>query len=113
MSDKIKKRLDRRMLRTLRALARHRGEGLAKVKLLPWTNHDLRRTVRSQLSRLRVAEEVREAVLAHARPGLKGVYDVYDYYEEKREALELWATRLHSIVEPPAANIVALAAARA
>jgi hypothetical protein len=100
MSDKVKKQIDARMLRTLRALARERGDDPARVELEPWINHDLRRVVRSNLSRLRVTEEAREAVLAHARPGIKGVYDVYDYGDEKREALELWAQRLRSIVQP-------------
>jgi hypothetical protein len=101
IGDKIKKRIDRRMLRTLRALARRRGDDQAKVKLAHWINHDIRRTVRSNLSRLKITEEAREAVLAHARPGIKGVYDLHDYFDEKREALELWAARLRSIVEPP------------
>jgi len=37
---------------------------------------------------------------------------VYDYADEKREALELWSQRLRSIVEPaPAAdNVIALQA---
>lgn len=73
----------------------------------------MRRTVRSNLSALRIAEEVREAVLAHARPGIKGTYDLYDYKDEKLEALTLWAARLLSIVEPPPANVVDLAKARA
>ncbi len=112
IGDKIKKRIDARMLRTLRALARARGEDPKKVRLDPWVNHDIRRTVRSHLSRLKVSEEAREAVLAHARPGIKGTYDLYDYLDEKREALELWAGRLRSIVEPPAttANVISLAA---
>jgi hypothetical protein len=59
---------------------------------------------------LKVAEEVREAVLAHVRPGIKGVYDLHDYFDEKREALSLWAARLKSIVEPPPSNVVALRA---
>lgn len=69
--------------------------------------------MRSNLSALRIAEEVREAVLAHARPGIKGTYDLYDYKDEKLEALTLWAARLLSIVEPPPANVVDLAKARA
>lgn len=112
MSDKVKKRLDARMLRTLRALARRRGEDPTEVKLPAWTNHDIRRTVRSQLSRLKVTEEAREAVLAHARPGIKGTYDVHDYLDEKREALEMWATRLRSIVEPAPDNVISLARSR-
>ena len=100
ISNKVKRHIDARMLRTLRALARQRGDDPAKVELAPWVNHDIRRSIRSRLSRLKIAEEVREAVLAHARPGIKGVYDVYDYAVEKREALELWAARLRAIVEP-------------
>jgi integrase len=110
MSDKVKKRIDGRMLRTLRAMARQRGEDPGKVMLLAWTNHDIRRTVRSNLSRLKISEEVREAVLAHTRPGIKGTYDLYDYFDEKREALTLWTARLRTIVEPPPANVISLQA---
>jgi integrase len=115
MNDKIKKRVDARMLRTLRALARQRGIDPAKVEFPAWTNHDIRRTVRSNLSRLRVTEEAREAVLAHVRPGIKGTYDHHDYLDEKREALEFWNRRLFAIVEPqlPSANVIELAAVRA
>jgi hypothetical protein len=114
IGDKIKKKLDKHMLRTLKALARKRGDDPTKVKLVNWINHDIRRTVRSNLSRLRVTEEAREAVLAHARPGIKGVYDLHDYFDEKREALTLWAARLRNIaeppVEPPPANVISLQA---
>lgn len=105
MTSKVKARIDARMLHTLRALARRRGEDPGKVTLAPWVNHDIRRTVRSNLSRLKVSEEAREAVLAHARPGIKGTYDLHDYLDEKREALELWAARLRFIVEPPPADV--------
>ena len=101
ISNKIKDKIDARMLLTLRTLARRRGEDASTVELAPWTNHDIRRSVRSNLSRLRIAEEVREAVLAHVRPGIKGTYDVHDYLDEKRQALDLWAVRLRSIVAPP------------
>jgi hypothetical protein len=63
---------------------------------------------RSQLSRLKVTEESREAVFSHARPGIKGVYDSHYYFDEKREALELWVARLRSIVKPPPSNILPL-----
>jgi integrase len=106
MGTKPKERLDGRMLCTLRALARKRGEDFRAVELPHFVQHDVRRTVRSQMSRLKVAEEVREAILAHARPGIKGVYDVYDYLDEKREALGLWAARLREIVAPPPGNVL-------
>jgi integrase len=109
MTGPIKTDLDRRMLLTLRALARRRGEDQDQITLLHWTNHDLRRTVRSGLSALRVPHNVAEAVLAHRPPGIVGVYDGHEYLDEKREALELWAQRIASIASPaPAAKVVKL-----
>jgi integrase len=73
-----------------------------------WTNHDIRRTVRTKLSALRIPEEVREAVLAHARPGIKGHYDMHHYLDEKRDALTQWAAKLSDIVEPSKSVVVEL-----
>ena len=70
-----------------------------------WTNHDIRRTVRSGLSRLKISEEAREAVLAHVRPGIKGTYDHHDYLAEKREALELWGERVQALTNREAKSI--------
>jgi integrase len=111
MSSDTKANLDRSMLRTLRAVARKHGEDPAAVQLKAWRNHDLRRNVRSGLSSLSgIREEVREAVLAHARPGITGTYDVYSYINEKHDALMQWGTLLRSIVEPApvVSNVVAL-----
>jgi integrase len=110
MGTKPKERLDRRMLRTLRALARKRGEDVGAVVLPHFVQHDIRRSVRSQLSRIKIAEEVREAILAHARTGIKKVYDIHDYLDEKREALVWWSARLREIVAPPPHNVVKLRA---
>jgi integrase len=100
-----KRQLDALMLRTLKALAHERGEDSARVKLAPFVNHDLRRTLRSRLSELRVSVDVAEAILAHVKPGIRGVYDRYEHFDEKRAALELWGTKLRSIAEPT--NVVA------
>jgi integrase len=110
MSNDNKKALDARMLGTLRALARTRGDDPEAIELQQWQNHDLRRVVRSGLSRLKIPEEVREAVLAHVRPGIKKVYDIHDYFDEKREALELWAARLQQIANATHGNVVRLRA---
>jgi integrase len=105
-----KERLDRIMLEQLRKIVVERGKGNPERTALPgFVNHDIRRTVRTHLSALRIGEEVREAVLAHVRPGIKGVYDKHQYLDEKREALTLWNARLRSIVEPPPDNVIALA----
>jgi integrase len=107
LDDKEKTDLDRRMLRTLRAMAWKRGEDSSGIELAPWVNHDLRRTLRSALSQFRVGgkvrfhEDVKEAVLAHVKGGIRGTYDVYDLLPEKREALEHWDRHLMRIVAPP------------
>ena len=43
---------------------------------------------------------VAEAVLAHRQGGISATDDLHEYEDEKREALELWAQRLKSIVSP-------------
>jgi integrase len=99
IGSKIKKKLDKQMLLELKAITKNRREDPTKVTIERWTPHDIRRTVRSHLSRLKISEEAREAVLAHGRPGIKAVYDWHDYLDEKREALSLWSSKLHEIVQ--------------
>ena len=88
ITSKIKRDLDRRMILSLKALARRRGEDPRAVRLQDWVNHDLRRTIRSALSALRVPQNVAESVLGHVQPGIVGVYDVHSFIDEKREVLE-------------------------
>jgi hypothetical protein len=104
MSGLIKRDLDARMLRTLRALARRRGEDHHAVTLPAWVNHDLRRVIRSGLAALRVPHNVCEAVLAHHQGGVVGTYDTHQYLDERREALTAWAEHVASLANPePAA----------
>jgi len=103
---KPKDRLDVRMLRTLKAQARMRGEDPDTVELPAWVFHDVRRTLRTGLSRLKVPFETAELVIAHKLKGLHAVYDQHAYEDEKREALDRWATRLRSIVEPQSDNVL-------
>jgi integrase len=67
MSSKVKDRINELMVDELRKLAEQRGDDPSKLKLASSTNHDIRRTVRARLSRLKIAEEAREAVLAHVK----------------------------------------------
>jgi integrase len=99
-SNRFKDRLDAEMLGILRQAASARGENPDRVKLEPWRNHDVRRTCRSTLSRLRITEDVAEAILAHQRPGVTGVYDRWHRLPEKREALEAWSAFLADLVRP-------------
>jgi integrase len=96
--SKAKEILDREMATRLRTAPE------------PFVIHDIRRTMRTGLSALPVPDIVRELVIAHTQKGLHKVYDLHAYADEKRHALDLWAARLRSIVDPPPANVIALSA---
>jgi integrase len=74
----------------------------------PWCFHDIRRSLRSQLSALHIAENVAELVIGHGRKGIQKVYDQHTYDGEIRAALDAWANRLRIIVNPPPPNVVPL-----
>jgi integrase len=63
-------------------------------KVRSFTPHDLRSTARSHLSVLGVNVVVAERCLNHSLGGLLAIYDVHDYLDERRNALELWSTKL-------------------
>jgi hypothetical protein len=86
------------LLRTLRALARKRGDDADDVTLPHWVNHDLRRVVRTNLSALGVDDHIAELVLGHGRKGLQRVYDRHRYLPEIRSALTKWNNRLVELV---------------
>jgi integrase len=77
-----------------------------------WVLHDIRRTMRTGLSALRVPDTVAELCIGHTQKGLHKVYDQHSYLDEKRHALDAWASRLLSIVEPDAQSNVTPTAAR-
>jgi integrase len=99
-SSRIKTKLDTEMLAILRQRAKARGEDVDKVMLQSFRNHDVRRTCRSTLSRLGVTEDVAEAVLAHQRGGVVGIYDRWHRLPEKRAALEAWSKFLADLIRP-------------
>lgn len=72
-----------------------------------WTPHDLRRTASSHMHRIGVDPIVVEKVLNHTLPGMLRVYNAHDYANEKRDALDRWATELRSIIAGKS-NVVAL-----
>lgn len=61
--------------------------------------HDLRVTCETRLARLGFNQEVRDAVLGHAKPGLQKTYNKYEYLEEKRGALTAYAEHIASVVK--------------
>jgi integrase len=100
----------------LDARAKAAPKGAKPKPIVPWSLHDLRRTVATGLQRLGVRLEVTEAVLNHisgSRGGIAGVYQRHDWANEKRAALDAWASHVLAIAEgrPPSAKVVALARA--
>ena len=60
------------------------------------------------MSRAGVTSEIAERVLGHKIEGVERVYDRYDYYEEKAEALRRLAALIGVIVNPSTDNVVLL-----
>lgn len=95
--SRAKAALDKLMLGAARKGAKHPG----KIKLEPWTLHDLRRTAASGMAEIGIAPHIVEAALNHKSGTIKGVAKVYNrhqYAAEKRQALDAWARRVVSIV---------------
>jgi len=60
---------------------------------------DLRRTVKTHMSRIGVLKEVRDRIQGHAMNDVASKhYDRYDYLKEKREGLEKWERELKNII---------------
>jgi len=95
--SKFKARLDR----DIAALA---GPG----RVEHWQLHDIRRTVRTGLSRAGVLPFHAELVIGHRQSGVHGVYDRFRYNAEKLDALRRWEQLLLQILDPPPANVVDL-----
>jgi integrase len=65
-----------------------------------WRLHDLRRTAASSMQDLGIRNEIIQAVLNHAVPGVGGVYLRSELEKQKAEALAAWAAALIRIVGP-------------
>lgn len=72
-----------------------------------FTPHDLRRSVETGMAAARVPKEYRDRVLNHADHSVGGVhYNLYDYRDEKRAALEAWERRLESLIKGEPSTVV-------
>lgn len=76
---------------------KYRPEQLWLTDMDDWSPHDLRRTVRTGLSRLGCPMDVAEAVLGHSKKGIEGTYNLHNYEDECAEWLQKWADHLDSL----------------
>ena len=60
--------------------------------------HDFRVTCESRLADLGFNQDVRDAVLGHAKVGLQRTYNKHDYADEKRRALDKYAEHIMGVV---------------
>lgn len=65
----------------------------------PFRVHDLRVTCETRLARLGFNQDVRDAVIGHAKAGLQKTYNKYNYLVEKREAVEAYESHIMSLVK--------------
>jgi integrase len=86
--------------------------GRVKHALDHFTIHDMRRTARTQLAALGITREVAERALNHALKDVEGIYNRHDYFEERKQALTLWADLLVSLESGKARSVVPLAERR-
>ncbi|WP_085810157.1 site-specific integrase [Sphingomonas sp. TZW2008] len=103
--SKVKAKLDREMLPILQALSDKRADALGHERELvfmpPWRLHDIRRTGTTQMQALGVPIEVTERVINHTSgetAGIRGVYNLHAYNDEKRKALDAWGGYLQRLV---------------
>ncbi len=78
-----------------RALAKNREH----FGLDHFTVHDLRRTVVTRMSKLKIDQRTIDEVINHLPPKIVRTYDRHDYMEEKKEALEIWEAELERLIE--------------
>lgn len=100
--SRSKARIYEAMLKLAREEARKRGDDPAKVEIPDWRIHDLRRTAASGMARLGVALPVVERCLNHISgsfSGVAGIYNRYEFAEEKRVAFERWGDFVRDLVE--------------
>ncbi|WP_299371085.1 integrase family protein [uncultured Kiloniella sp.] len=63
------------------------------------TNHDIRRTLRTNMSKLKIDYQVAEAVIGHKKRGNHRVYDQWEFYDEKGDALQKYSDYIKELTK--------------
>jgi integrase len=84
----------------------------AACRVKDWTVHDLRRTAATRMADIGIQPHIIEAVLNHVgghKAGVAGIYNRSTYANEKRAALDAWASHVRVIVaQAEGANVTKL-----
>lgn len=97
---------DKPMQRT--ALSRAVARNFDAFDVDKFTPHDLRRTASSRMSEIGINSEIIDRIQGHAQPGMRRVYNLYDFDKEKQQALEKWDRRLREIITGKRSKVVHL-----
>jgi len=89
--SKAKLRLDETALTAMRA-------DDSAATLAYYRVHDFRVTCETRLATLGFNQEIRDAVLGHAKPGLQKTYNKHGYLEEKKAALDSYSAHVLKVV---------------
>lgn len=101
--SKAKTRADTLLLAARHKAAKEQGLDPDDVEAMDnWTNHDIRRTLSTALQALKVASNIIDLIQAHVVKGMTRVarhYQHWEFYEEKRDALDLWNQYLDGVID--------------
>ena len=79
------------------ALPKPVRDAISKLKVLPLTPHDLRRSFATGLARIGAPRLLISLALNHAVSGVTGIYDRHSYQPELRSWLQRWADHVDSL----------------
>lgn len=104
-SSKAKKRLD-----SVIDLVIEEDE-LSGVFVESWVNHDLRRTLTTQLRSMRIPRIVCSKILNHAEQGVTAKnYDMYEMLDEKIQAMNAWSDYMQELLKGKSKKVVRIKA---
>ncbi|MER9860648.1 site-specific integrase [Mesorhizobium sp. M0185] len=110
--SRAKRNLDADVIAIMKQEAAKRGDDVTKVELPEWRIHDFRRTAASGMARLGIRLEVIEKILNHQSgvfAGVAGVYQRFEFSDERTGALETWSRFVTSLVSDQPTNVVPIA----
>lgn len=96
--SKLKIALDEEVVRIL---ATSEASAQLGLKLKPWVVHDFRRSLATCCQAMGFSQEITDAVLnqiSNRQSGVRGIYQLYDYYDEKAETLARWGGLLEQAI---------------
>jgi integrase len=76
----------------------------------PWRLHDLRRTATTGMAELGFAPHIIDKILNHQSGTISGtaaIYNRFNYYDERRAALEAWGRHIEALIGSKPASVAA------